>query len=629
MIAVRGGKPLHLDAASVLGVGGEATVFAIDGATVAKVWHAPSRAHTRKLHTLLARRDLPVELAAPIEPLLAPKGSAVVGFVLPRVPDPFAPLATLLRKTPRPNVATIATTFVALAELVARLHRVGVVIGDLSDQNVLVAGGEARLIDVDSFQLDGEACPVATEAYLDPALYGVDLARAAAFRPENDRYALAVLLFRALFAAHPYGGAHPTLPTLAARARARIWAFSPDVVYPSKVALPKNVVSDELLAWFEAQLAGGAREALPVDALARHAAAIARCAGCGTEAPRTRATCPACSAARPSIAASAAATTRVDHLFSARGDIVHVDVIDGATHVFAEEDGVVASYRLFAGSVARRVLGPAGIYVRAFAVDADAIVYAERERVIFVAAGGAAELTTSTTTFDGAPVVARLGRELVRATSATLVRARPFRDTFVERALAPVLPAQTQIFSGRDALLGVHRIFSRLSAFRVTASGRVDLALPALDAGEALRELAMHDDGERTVVLRRTTRGGVATTRVDLFDARGGLACGSVCAAESDPTRREIRGRVLSGTTLYHPTDDGIARESLTHAAIGPVTLVAGTASISADTALLFAHPRGLVVASGRDLFLVSKSLSEHLTKETPHDPDSAPPRPL
>ena len=286
MIVVRGGRTLRLDPSAVLGVGGEATVVAIDANTVAKVWHQPTPQRATKLKLLLdARSTFPAAVAAPTEALHDAAGT-VIGCVIPRVPAEFAPIATMLRRSPRPRVAEIVGTFAELGAVVDALHAASVVVGDLNDQNELVHGGAVRLIDVDGFQLAGSPCVVATEAYADPCLYGSDLSAAPRFTPATDFYALAVLLFRALVAAHPYGGTHGSLGSLAARATARVWLFDPSVKYPSKVALPRAVLSPELDHFFQSVFVLGARLPLPITALARHAAAVRTCGDCGLEAPR-------------------------------------------------------------------------------------------------------------------------------------------------------------------------------------------------------------------------------------------------------------------------------------------------------------------------------------------------------
>lgn len=106
-----------------------------------------------------------------------------------------------------------------LAEAVASLHRLGVVIGDLNPENVFFErSGEASLgswraivIDTDSFQLtDGHGsrhlCPVARPAYTAPELVGTDFS-ACWRQTSSDNFALAVLIYQLLLHDHPYDNA--------------------------------------------------------------------------------------------------------------------------------------------------------------------------------------------------------------------------------------------------------------------------------------------------------------------------------------------------------------------------------------------------------------------------------------
>ncbi|MCX5937137.1 MAG: hypothetical protein NTW02_02775 [Cyanobium sp. LacPavin_0920_WC12_MAG_62_9] len=101
-----------------------------------------------------------------------------------------------------------------LAEAVASLHRLGVVIGDLNPENVFFErSGEASLgswraivIDTDSFQLtDGHGsrhlCPVARPAYTAPELVGTDFS-ACWRQTSSDNFALAVLIYQLLLHDH-------------------------------------------------------------------------------------------------------------------------------------------------------------------------------------------------------------------------------------------------------------------------------------------------------------------------------------------------------------------------------------------------------------------------------------------
>ncbi|NDC14390.1 MAG: hypothetical protein EBZ76_04125, partial [Synechococcaceae bacterium WB9_2_170] len=121
-----------------------------------------------------------------------------------------------------------------LAEVVAQLHRHGVVVGDLNPENVLFerpGNGDAAntwravLLDSDSFQIESATgryyCPVSRPHYTAPELIGCDFS--ATWRePSSDAFALAVIVYQLLLHDHPYDNAVlPKEPELAVTSRIR------------------------------------------------------------------------------------------------------------------------------------------------------------------------------------------------------------------------------------------------------------------------------------------------------------------------------------------------------------------------------------------------------------------------
>ena len=95
----------------------------------------------------------------------------------------------------------------ALHDAIAGLHAAGVVIGDCNDLNVLVDGRRVHLIDVDSYQFGGFACPMFSERFVDPRL--CDAQQLVPVRPhdaDSDWFAFAVMVFRSLLGVGPWGG---------------------------------------------------------------------------------------------------------------------------------------------------------------------------------------------------------------------------------------------------------------------------------------------------------------------------------------------------------------------------------------------------------------------------------------
>src|SRR5690606_22249431 len=103
----------------------------------------------------------------------------------------------------------LVAALLALHDAIAGLHRAGVVIGDCNDLNVLVDGRRVHLIDVDSYQFGGFACPMFSERFVDPRLCDTQQGTLAPVKPhdrDSDWFAFAVMVFRTLLGVSPWGG---------------------------------------------------------------------------------------------------------------------------------------------------------------------------------------------------------------------------------------------------------------------------------------------------------------------------------------------------------------------------------------------------------------------------------------
>jgi hypothetical protein len=605
-------KPLLLDRSAVLGAGGEATVFALDATRIAKVWHQADPRRARKVAAIMAR-SWPSEILAPVDVLLDAVSGEIVGCVGPRAPGRFAPLSSLFSLKARAagvTVADIVQVLSSLSTVLDGLHRSGVVVGDLSDENELFSAGEVRFIDVDSFQIGGEPCAVATEDYVDPSLYGVDLSARPVFAPEHDRYALAVLAFRALLLVHPYGGTHPSFTTIPARASERLWVLRDDVRYPIKVALPPDVLSPALLDYFESVFVGGERGPLPTKELFSHAAAVVRCDRCGLEAPGLLAECPACRKKGQAIPVRIQRGCVGDKILAADGPITFLEIAGERVFAVAIEGGRFVLHVLGGGARSRTDLGPAASGDRFALLSGGLFAHASGDRITLLDPARGTVLVTSTATYDGAPVMAAMGDRLVRIAGSLVMAGEVRRGALVERALTTALSGQTTVFASParpDVLLGIDRIFSRIVPFRVANGERRDLPVTALARDEALLGLSLLGDGGSTLLLRLVRQGGVHHTRLDLVDARCSLAAASRTRSDESPVRASIEGRTFRGLSVLHPTDDGIVRETLRHGTVGTLSPIDGSEPFVSRASLVVPHPRGLLVTDAGDLFLLTQ----------------------
>jgi len=300
------GARVELTPQALLGQGGEAEVYDLGLGRVVKWWKPadhPDFAGSPEAQAAAAHRiaerpaklralpgNLPREVVAPCGFALAGRKAQVAGCVLPKVAgEPLHSYGEPRWRRDHPiDGADLVAVLVALHDAIGSLHRAGVVIGDCNDLNVLVDGRRVHLIDVDSYQFGGYACPMWSERFVDPRLCDQSLAPIAPHDRASDWFAFAVMAFRSLFGVSPWGGVTRRCSG-AARVVQRISVYASDVVYP-RAARPLAIVPDELHDAFRAIFERDHRGSFPRGLLER--LRLRRCDACGEEHGRLR--CPAC-----------------------------------------------------------------------------------------------------------------------------------------------------------------------------------------------------------------------------------------------------------------------------------------------------------------------------------------------
>lgn len=290
------GQWVSLDQSDLIGTGGEGLVFR-HGKQAVKVYHPDQRqARVAKLEAFVSRpaiRD--VSSAAPLALVLAENGD-VAGFSMALFGPGWQDVAVLSKRQYRAaaKVTTrqVAELFLNAAPSVERIHKAGYVIGDFSDTNLRFQGSQPAFVDADCWQFDTFPCPVGSEQFLPPDLYGLDLSLAPVFKPEHDWYSFAVLLFKSLMGVHPYGGTRQQHKLLTQAAREGLTVFSPGVKVPA-FAAPREILTDRLLSRFES-IFKGERVGFSVPALDDYLRELIDCPKCGSTYPRERRVCPVC-----------------------------------------------------------------------------------------------------------------------------------------------------------------------------------------------------------------------------------------------------------------------------------------------------------------------------------------------
>jgi hypothetical protein len=311
------GQRITLAPATLLGQGGEAEVYDLGDGRVLKWWKpaehpdfdgmpaAQDVARRRLAEQPAKLRALPGKLPpAVVAPcgfaLAGKKSTQVVGYLMPKVTGvPLHSYGEPRWRRDHPVAgADLVGALLSLHDAIAELHRSGVVIGDCNDLNVLVDGRRVHLIDVDSYQFGGYACPMFSERFVDPRLCAPQqLVPVAPHDEASDWFAFAVMAFRSLLGVGPWGGVHQPAdpaarcsPTL--RALRRLSVYASDVVYP-RAARSLAILPDELTVAFRAVFERDRRGPFPRIELER--LRLRACSTCGEEHGRVR--CPACQTA--------------------------------------------------------------------------------------------------------------------------------------------------------------------------------------------------------------------------------------------------------------------------------------------------------------------------------------------
>lgn len=200
---------------SLLGQGGEGAVCkdARSPVTAVKIYKDFDPERGAKLEMLVSL-DSPKLRTAAAWPRSIVHGAdgRVVGFEMEFL-EGWVPLFSVYQTRSRMKSMPAATWLFLLrvarnlATCVHYVHAAGLVVGDLNESNVLISGrGMAKIIDVDSFQIDRFACRVGKSELTPPEFQGVSGSGSMKTR-EHDKFALAVLIFQTLvFGRHPYAG---------------------------------------------------------------------------------------------------------------------------------------------------------------------------------------------------------------------------------------------------------------------------------------------------------------------------------------------------------------------------------------------------------------------------------------
>lgn len=254
------GKPIDLRPDSFVAAGGQGRVFAF-GDTAIKVFDDPTAVPPPdKLAALAALRG--PHVAAPDHPVCDAQGETV-GYTMPFFRDAvsWAKLSTpAFRRRVGLDERAAMGLVLSLGSALAEIHRHGVTVVDLSENNVLVRDTALCLIDLDSWQTARHRATALTPTIASPHVPPGE------FDAATDWFAFAVLACSLLLGVHPFKGRHPQHKGLQARMRAKVSVFDPAVRIPGICRSPDSL-PPSLATWFRAVLERGASGPPPLGAL--------------------------------------------------------------------------------------------------------------------------------------------------------------------------------------------------------------------------------------------------------------------------------------------------------------------------------------------------------------------------
>lgn len=201
-----------------IGQGGEGIIYATDTPSVAKLYFEMSPIREAKLNLLEAHSvKADPHLAYPSSRLFNENGTTV-GILMPYARGKtLHEVLRLNSQTAKPDILKECPWFakhhlvqIALAVVrhITTLHRLGIVLGDINQDNVLVelpltadSIADVWLVDIDSAQIEGYPCLVQKKEFVSPwRLTELTSAKPFLRTLHDDGFALAVLIFHILLA---------------------------------------------------------------------------------------------------------------------------------------------------------------------------------------------------------------------------------------------------------------------------------------------------------------------------------------------------------------------------------------------------------------------------------------------
>jgi len=576
------GKRFTLKPADIIGQGGEAEIYHMEGTKVFKIYKGPSHADydgdteqdKRNRRGAAARlgecekklrafpKNLPNGVVRPTA-LVLDKSGRVVGYEMPLVPNAIS-LRRFSEKEFRVSGGihhdSVIEVFGQLHETISKIHDVGVVIGDFNDLNIMISGdllgnSSTHIIDADSFQFDNFLCRSFTERFVDPLLCDAKQKHLLLSKPHtvmSDWYAFAVMLFQGLLFIDPHGGVYrpkKAMNTIPHNQRPlyRVTVFDDAVKYP-KFALHYSVLPDDLLDYFHKVFVEDHRDAFPLALLTN--LQWWECNKCG--AIHARNICPICKNVAPIPKAEVVrGTVTAKQIFKTDGLLLQTSVYDGKPYFFFFHD-----YKFLREDGSKLTDGGLDPHIR-MRIQPSYNLFAKDHTLAVVKKG---EVTTTcyfVDSYRGIPMFDCNSKHYYWCENGRLVRDGNYGSV----AIGDVLRDQTMFWVGEEFGMGFYRA-GRINVgfvFDAESRGLNDRVKLEPIRGEVVDATAAFSSNFCWFFLSLQD-GGKTVNRCTVIDFDGRIHGFSEAEAGSEGWLGGIRGHCASGDSLFAATDDGIMR---------------------------------------------------------------------
>lgn len=192
--------------------GGEGTVYVTNTEFVAKIYHKNKlSSHKKEKILLLSNSGIRVPGVCFPTKALYNSNKEFVGYLMPKAKGHsldgsiFKGERGMNRYFASWTRSDLVSLTISILYIINRLHKEGIIIGDLNGANILVSSPkEVYFVDTDSYQINEYPCPVGTETFTAPEVQGKDYSTFLR-TIENENFSVATVVFKLLmFGMDPY-----------------------------------------------------------------------------------------------------------------------------------------------------------------------------------------------------------------------------------------------------------------------------------------------------------------------------------------------------------------------------------------------------------------------------------------